>query len=105
MASTGFKFRGLRMARRVDANQKEIVSTFRSLGASVQILSDIGKGCPDIVVGAHGKNYLFEIKDGNKPLSAKKLTDCEQIFFSHWRGHVDVIESVEEVIIFMSKLK
>lgn len=54
------------MARRIDENQPEIVKTFRQLGASVLILSNLGKGCPDICCGIFGKNYLFEIKNGKK---------------------------------------
>lgn len=92
------------MAKRVDANQKEIVSTFRALGASVQILSDLGKGCPDLVVGIFGKNYLIEVKNGKKPLSGQKLTEPEEKFFKAWKGQVCIIKSTDEVINFMHNL-
>jgi len=89
--------------RRVDDNQKSIVDVFRGLGASVQILSDVGKGCPDLLIGIFGKNFLIEIKDGAKPESARKLTKFERIFFDRWKGHVCVINSEREAIDFITK--
>ncbi len=84
--------------KRVDENQKEIVKAFRDMGATVQILSAVGKGCPDLIVGMDGVNYLVEVKNGRKPPSAQKLTDCEQSFFDTWKGQVCVIKSANEVI-------
>lgn len=86
------------MAKRVDENQKEIVKVFRQLGASVQILSDIGKGCPDLLIGMYGQNLLVEVKNGKKPPSAQKLTEHEQLFFDSWKGQVCVIRNVTEAI-------
>jgi Holliday junction resolvase len=93
------------MPRRTDANQREIVKTFRDLGASVQILSDVGKGCPDIVVGIFGKNFLIEIKDGKKCPSAQKLTEMEYVFFQYWKGQVSIIKSSQEVVEFINNLQ
>jgi hypothetical protein len=86
------------MAKRIDDNQREIVSTFRKIGASVQILSDVGRGCPDIIVGMFGKNFLVEIKNGKKPPSAQRLTEKEQSFFDTWKGHVCIVRSVEDAV-------
>jgi Holliday junction resolvase len=87
-----------RRAARVDANQNEIVTMLRKMGYSVAISSDCGKGFPDIVVGRSGKNYLFEIKDGNKPPSAQKLTDAEQQFADAWKGQYNVITCLDDAI-------
>ena len=46
-------------AAKIDANQNEIVDALRKAGCSVQILSSVGKGCPDILVGRGGRNYLL----------------------------------------------
>lgn len=89
------------MAKRVDTNQKEIVEALRELGVSVQILSDVGKGCPDLVVGFRGRNYLLEIKDGKRPPSQQKLTEHEERFFDNWRGQVDIVKSVQQAIDFI----
>lgn len=89
---------------RIDENQKDIVKTFRELGASVLILSSVGKGCPDLLVGltdVKGRkiNILVEIKDGSKPPSKRKLTEDEQKFFDTWKGKVVVIDSIAEAIL------
>ena len=92
---------------RIDENQKEIVKTFRELGASVLILSSVGKGCPDILVGitdVQGRkhNILVEIKDGSKCPSKRKLTEDEQKFFDNWKGKVVIIDSIAEAIILFN---
>ena len=93
------------MPRRVDDNQREIVSTFRKLGMSVLILSDLGKGCPDLCLGLDGKCYLVEIKNGSHPPSKQKLTDAEQAFFDSWRGNVCVVNSVDNAIRFVENIR
>lgn len=91
-------------AKRVDANQKEIVEAFRSLGCSVFVTSMVGKGFPDVLVGMRGRNYLFEIKDGNKSKSNQRLTEPERLFFRDWLGQCAVITSVDEVIYFVNNM-
>ena len=83
---------------RTDSNQAAIVLELRKLGYSVQPLHTVGGGCPDIVVGHDGKNYLFEIKT-----RGGKLTQDEAIFFEVWRGQVNVIYSVEDALAIMQK--
>jgi len=87
-----------RRAARIDANQNEIVTMLRKMGYSVAITSDCGKGFPDIVVGRSGRNYLFEIKDGNKVPSKQKLTDLEQQFCDAWKGQYNVITCLDDAI-------
>lgn len=88
----------MRRAARVDANQAEIVAALRKLGATVQPLHTIGKGCPDIMAGFKGRNVLFEIKDGAKSPSARALTGDEMEWIAQWRGSVHVVETVEQAI-------
>ena len=82
----------------VDANQPEIVAALRGVGATVQHLHILGQGCPDILVGFRGVNYLMEIKDGSKPPSRRKLTDDELAWHLQWRGLVCTVKSVDEAI-------
>lgn len=93
------------MAKRVDENQKEIVQTLRKMGISVLILSDVGKGCPDLCLGYDGKCYLVELKNGNKSPSGQKLTEAEQLFFDNWRGNVRVINSVDQALEFVNEIQ
>lgn len=83
---------------RVDANQKEVVERLRKCGFSVAILSNIGKGVPDLLVGANGINYLIELKDGSKPPSQRRLTEDEKAFAESWRGFVAVCNSADEIL-------
>lgn len=48
--------------RKVDANQKEIVAALRRAGCTVELLHTVGRGCPDLLVGSHGQNWLMETK-------------------------------------------
>jgi len=84
-----------RRASAVDANQREIVQAFRGLGATVQHLHNVGMGCPDILVGFSGVNYMVEIKDGSKPPSAQRLTPPERYWHDGWKGQVVIINSVD----------
>jgi len=90
--------------KRVDKNQPEIVAAFRKLGASVLILSMVGKGCPDILVGMYNTNWLVEIKNGENSPSQRKLTVDEQLFFDSWHGQVCIINSVEEAAQLVKKI-
>lgn len=87
-----------RHAARIDANQNEIVQALRTLGATVQILAEVGKGCPDLLVGFRGKNHLLEIKDGRKPPSARKLTRDQVQWHFKWRGSVNVVKDIDEAL-------
>lgn len=86
------------MPKRVDENQRQIVGVLRSIGASVQVLSDVGKGFPDLVVGFRGVNYLVEVKNGKRPKSGQKLTPKEQVFFDNWNGQVCIVTCSDEAI-------
>ena len=88
------------MPKRADANQPEIVKVFRDLGYTVQHLHMVGKGCPDILCSLRGSNYLIEIKDGSKRPSARKLTQDEKDWHEAWKGQVDIIESIDDVLKF-----
>lgn len=88
---------GRRYAAAVDANQSAIVEEFRKRGASVATTHREGKGFPDLVVGFQGVNLLVEVKDGDKPPSAQKLTEPEQDWHDAWRGQVCVVNDVCQV--------
>ena len=92
----------MRRAAKVDDNQSEIVATLRYVGCSVTSLASLGRGCPDIVVGYNGVNFLFEIKDGKKCPSRRKLTPEEKKWHESWKGQVAVVESVEDALRFVS---
>ena len=84
--------------RRVDANQADIVKGLRAIGCSVAVTSSAGDGFPDLVVGYYGKNFLLEVKDGDKPPSKRKLTPEQEQFHINWRGQIAIVESIDAAI-------
>jgi hypothetical protein len=66
--------------------------------ASVFDASGAGAGFPDLVVGVWGRNFLFEVKDPNKPPSGRKLTPAQVKFHENWQGQAVVVRSAAEAI-------
>jgi len=89
----------MRLRGRVDNNQPEIVKFLRKMGVSVLSLAPMGDGCPDLLVGINGKNYLFEIKKTKK----SKLTKSEKIFQTNWKGQVQVVCNPESIFYLINK--
>ena len=68
----------MRHAKRVDANQDQIVTVLRVAGANVWIIS-----LPvDLLVGYKGHTFLVEIKRTAK----SRLTPLQRDFFESWGG-------------------
>jgi len=95
----------MRKYARTDKNHSEIVAALRKAGCSVLSLASLGNGAPDILVGrtayvGHETNYnfLLEVKDSDKPPSARALTPDEQKWQASWRGQVCTVTSVEEAL-------
>jgi len=84
-----------RRARRIDANQPEIVAALQCIpGVSVLVVN----GTFDVLVGANGRNVMLEIKDGSKPPSARRLTRSEQLLHDRWTGDIRIVNDVDEAI-------
>lgn len=79
------------MPKRVDANQPEIVAALRAAGCSVCCIHTVGYGCPDLLVGRSGQNYLLEVKSARGVLSPYEVS-----WHASWRGQVVIVRSVEE---------
>ena len=88
----------MRRAARTDVNQAEIVKCLRAAGCSVQSLATVGQGCPDLLVGAHGINFLLEVKNAKQAPSARKLTPYEELWHRQWRGLVAIVETPEQAL-------
>lgn len=83
----------MRRGHRVDANQAEIVEALRAAGRTVQVISQVGKGCPDLAVGLQGRTFLLEVK-----VPGAKLTEDERRWHLAWRGQVAVVTTPQEAI-------
>ena len=88
-------------AKKIDNLQREVVNALREIDASVTILSGVGKGFPDLIVGLGGVNFLIEVKSKK----TATLTPDQVEFFRTWSGQVDVIYSVEEAINLVTSSK
>jgi len=89
-------------AKRVDVNQREIVHALRTFGATVQDLSGVGAGCPDLLVGYKGNTMLIEIKRDSKA----KLTSHQVEWHDDWRGGLVVrIESIDDAIALLQSVE
>lgn len=82
-----------RFAASKDANHGEIVKALIRVGASVEDLSAVGGGVPDLLVGFRGRCYLLEIKTERGRLN-KIQSDWHRL----WNGHVAVVRSVDEAL-------
>lgn len=95
----------MRRAARVDDNQQQIVDALRKAGAYVRVVTQ-GEGLPDLLVGYNGYTLLLEVKDGNKPPSARKLTTAEENFFLNWRGGLlAVVNSSQEALDILARCR
>ena len=89
----------MRRRGKVDANHADIVKALRQIGATVQSLADIGKGCPDLLVGFRGRTHILEVKDGSLAPSKRTLTPMEAAWAIGWQGApVVVVYNAEEAI-------
>ena len=80
-----------RTAARRDSNEPEIVQAYIAAGCTVVRLS--AKGCPDLLVGLHGVNYLIEVKEDKG-----KLTYDQIEFHETWGGQVAIVRTIEEAL-------
>lgn len=85
-------------ACKIDRNQPAVVKALRKAGCSVQILSAVGKGCPDLAVGFLGITTMVEVKDGEAPKSQRKLTPDQVKWHRDWQGCVMIVESAEQAV-------
>ena len=83
-----------RYGNKRDANEPDIVSALRKIGATVYHMDEP----VDLLVGYRARNFLLEVKDGDKPPSKTKRTEKQRDFFKGWLGQVRVVKSAEEAI-------
>ena len=88
---------------RVDANHKAISAALTAAGCTVQSLASVGGGCPDLLVGAHGRTVLLEVKKvdskGRLSAGATRSLKGEREWAARWRGGtVHFVSTPEEAI-------
>ena len=73
--------------KRVDLDQKAVIARLEEMGFSILNLSAVGQGCPDLLVGKDGRNFLLEIKSKNGALTPAQIE-----FHKNWLGHCGVVK-------------
>jgi hypothetical protein len=78
-----------RQARRVDANQQQIVDRLRACSVAVEI---VGKPL-DLAICHRGETLFMEVKgkDG-------RLTKAQVEFIARWPGRVEVVRSPDDAL-------
>jgi hypothetical protein len=90
-----------RVARR-DANERRVIDALRSCGAYVKQIND--EGAFDLLVFYRGHTLLLEVKDGDKPPSARALTPGEAKFHAEWPGqNLYIVNSEHEALDILKK--
>lgn len=85
-----------------DANEKLIVDALRKMGCSVERIRSLRGGCPDLLIGLDGKNYLVEVK---QPKTGR-LSAAQIKWHSEWNGGAPlVVRAVDDVILFVNLLR
>lgn len=80
-------------ARKVDANQAEIIRAYQQVGATVQTLQKEADGVPDLLIGWLGQNYLVECKS-----DTGQLTPAQVVFWRDWKGQKALVRNVDEAL-------
>lgn len=88
----------VRRAAKVDVTQADIVAALKAAGATVQHLHAVGEGCPDLLAGYRGKNWLFECKPNIGSPSRRKLRKTQVEWHDGWKGQVAVVETPEAAL-------
>lgn len=91
--------------KRVDDNQGEIVKALRAAGAVVTSIHTVGKGVSDLLVSFRQRWLVIEVKDGNKPPSARKLTPDEAEWIGKQKAPVYVVTSPEQAITVLETVR
>lgn len=89
----------MRRAAKVDANQKEIIEAFRSMGASVWVI----KEPVDLLIGYSGRTCAVEVK--NLSSSRGKILTRQQIeFFAEFKGMSAKVETLEDCRLLLARM-
>ncbi len=92
-----------KFARRVDANQSEIVQALERMGVATVDLSQAAQfraGLPDLLCSLHGYTFLAECKTDLGELSPEQLH-----FMEEWKGPVYVLRTTDDVVARVTEIR
>jgi hypothetical protein len=78
---------------RTDTLQAAVIRELERAGWSVQSLSQVGHGVPDLLVATpEGETFLIEVK-----APGRELSERQRRWKSRWQGKVVVVHSLDEL--------
>ena len=84
---------------RTDQNHASLLKNIRTIPrVTVCDLGGTGSGCPDVMLGFMGCNYLLEIKRPDVVPSASKLNDMQVEWHDKWTGQVAIVRTFDDVL-------
>lgn len=87
---------------RVDQSQKDIIAALEQMGATVEVIRSLKAGCPDLLVGYWGINFLVECKTPK----TGRLSDAQKEWATRWRGDPPkVLKTVDDTIAFVREVQ
>ena len=99
--TVGFRRGWRRPLVHYDAGHHAVVHHLKACGWSVTDLAQVGKGCPDLLIGRRGVTYLAEIKasaEDTKDRRQRNLRESQRVWLREWRGGpVVVLRSPHDV--------
>lgn len=88
-------------ARKVDANQAEIVDRLRALHCEVHDMSRMGQGWPDLLINLCGETYVAEVKTARG-----KFTPAQIEFHAEWSGRpIVLLRTVRDAECFVIRVR
>ena len=99
-------------AKRTDGNHKKVKAELEAAmpgasvfnAASVFDSAGMGKGFPDLVMGAFERNWLIELKNPDQSASRRRLTAAQVGFHENWHGDVITVCSAAEVYAHIARV-
>jgi hypothetical protein len=76
----------VRRAARKDSNEPDLRKAWVRIGGSWLKITPVDGGEPDALLGFRGRMALVELKDGDKPPSARRLRSNQVEWHRTWRG-------------------
>lgn len=89
-------------AMKRDANEKSIVDALRKCGATVERITSQQAGCPDLVAGIDGRNFLIEVKMPK----LGRLSMAQAEWRDAWKGGKPfILSTTDDVVMFIKLVK
>ena len=85
-----------RYGRKVDANQRDIVSALRAIGAQVWVIEEP----VDLLVAYRNRWYVLECKNRD---GKNRLTDAQRDFLKSANAPVGIVRDAESAIAFVTQ--